>query len=527
MLETFGWDLVFATTLSAFDAALQSSGKAPQAFAIQGLSGQWKSFHLVAGAPANYQRVEGVIGTGTAMVHGSAIDMAGTKVTALISLGIDASGTIIVSGTPTIDTYILPHNVPEAQYYGVVALLGTLMAAETPKIDGAFGAVALGGKVPDGGAWLVPTSAAFASTPMNADDAVCAILTMTESRDSSTLQCAVDARLFDGAPAGTDRVVAISPERVASQLVLPALTSVVQGSSLADFKLSPADTAYNAGAITWGQFSYPNDDNTTSTVSPTIPQGNAQLTLSGAVLHLSMSNVNFPYPGWPGPGHIVISFNAEQFVTLEIATRSDGQLVLAIGEDPQQSFAVTVIPDHAEQVFQLCVNAGLQVLFAVVGGALDSALGEAENAISSSVEEDGEQATVELEMQEITQLIEENANPEEVEAAEEDAAAQAGDAVAQADNPGLLQRFKSSLMSNRYKIGLKIIETVTTKIGESLTAIGVALAQRAYDRLPSINPIIDQAASAVTWPGAVSTRYAGGKIDGAIVFWVASDSTGH
>jgi len=520
MLETFGWDLVFATSLSAYDAALQASGQVPSSFAIDGLSGQWDSWHLVAGAPSNYQLLACAITSGTATIDGVSINIAGASVTALITLGLDATGTIVPIGTPTIDTCRLPTSVAETQYYQVVALLGALIAAEAPKIGGAFGGIVLGSAAPGAAPWLVPTAAAFASASRDADE-ICAILATTENRDPSGLQRAVDARLFDGAPVGVDRVVAIGQEQVARQLILPALSSVVQGSTSADFTLSPTGTAYNRNTITWGQFSYSDDDGGSSTIAPTIPQGNAQLTLNGGILHLSMSNVHFAYPGWAGPGNIVVSFNAEQFIALNITTRSDGQLVLAIADTLEQSFAVTAIPDHTVQVFQLCVNAGLQVLFAVVGGALDSALDAAEQAITSRVEEDGENAVVEIEMQEITQLVDDNATAEEVEAAEEDAATQAGGALSQADDPGLLQRFKSALMANRYKIVLKIIEKVVTKVAENLTTIGVALANRDYDRLPTINPMIDQATDAVTWAGAPSTRYVGGKVDGAIVCWVA------
>lgn len=524
MLDTFGWDIVYATTLAAFDQALQASGKVPTSFAAQGCSGQWGGWHLVAGAPSNHQLLQCTIASGTATLDGISVDLAGTTVTALITLGIDGAGTIAPVGAPVVDTYTLPHTVPQLQYYAVVALLGTLLEADVPGIAGAFGAIDLGTAPAGVEPWLIPNQAAFASTPLDPNDArgaVCAILAATGSNKTDGLQCAVDARLFDGAPAGVDRVVAIGTEQVSQQFVLPSLAGVVQGSSDADFTLSPTGTAYNAGAISWGQFDYADQDGTSYTISPNIPQGNAQLTLNSDTLHLSMSNVNFPYPGWGGPGNIIVSFNAEQFVGLEVKARSDGQLVLAVGDDPQQRFLVTVIPDHAEQVFQICLNAALQVLFAVIGGALDSALDAADQAAQDALREgEGSSMYADFEMEEINSLVEGNASAEEVEAAEADAGADAGNALA-SEEPGYLQKFKSALMANRYKILLKITEKIVTKIGESLTEIGVALAEHDYDKLPAINPLIDTAMNPVTWADDGAIDYVGGKVDSAIVFWAA------
>lgn len=522
MLETFGWDIVYATTLAAFDEALQASGKVPTGFAIDGASGQWASWHLVPGAPSNHQLVACVIASGTATVDGASVDLAGTAVTALITLGLDASGTIGPVGAPVIDTYTLPHTIPQTQYYAVVTLLGAVLDADIPKIAGAFGGIDLQTNPAGIPSWLTPNAAAFASTPLDAGDArgaVFAILAATGSGTGDQLQRAVDARLFDGAPAGVDRVVAIGSQQVSSQFVLPGLSGVVQGSSVSDFTLSPTGTAYNAGVITWGQFSYTNPDGSASTIAPTIPQGNAQLTLNGNMLHLSFSSVHFPYPGWAGPGNIMVAFDAEQFVALDIGVRSDGQLVIASGDNPQQSFKVTVIPDHDVQVFQICVNAALQVLFAVIGGALVSALGEAEEAATSSVSEEDGVTSSDFEMEEITSLVDSNASPEEIEEAEEEAGTDAGNALAQADDPGLVQKFKSALMANRYKIILKIIEKAVTKVGENLTAIGVALAKQDYDKLPAINPLIDDAAVSVRWADGSAISYVGGQVDGAIVFW--------
>jgi hypothetical protein len=232
--------------------------------------------------------------------------------------------------------------------------------------------------------------------------------------------------------------------------------------------------------------------------------------------------VNFPYPSWPGPGSIVVSFNAEQFVGLDVQVRSDSQLVLAIGDDPQQRFLVTVIPDHAEQIFQICVNAALQVLFAAIGGALDSAVDAADQAVEGAVSE-GESGSMyaDFEMEDLSTLVEDNASAEEIEEAEAEAGSDAGNALENADEPGYLQQFKSALMANRYKIVLKITEKIVTKIGESLTDIGVALAEHDYDKLPAINPLIDDALHSITWADDAAIRYVGGRVDSAIVFWAA------
>ncbi|WP_372422135.1 hypothetical protein [Salinarimonas chemoclinalis] len=533
MLDTFGWDLVYATTLTAVDAALKASGRVPASFSGGGVSGDWGSWDLVPGAPANRIVLACTVASGTATLGATPLDLTGSKISVVITLAVAADGTIAPEGGEAVvlDRYSFPAGVTGDDVYQVAKAFHAILQEQVPLLAGAFGSISTGVSLAAPATdqpWIVPTSATVAVTPLPAMDprgAIVALLAMTENRATSGLQVAVDGRMLDGAPDGCDRAVALGPHRVDEDLLKPAITAIVQGSSLSDFSASPTGTIYNTGTMTWGTFTYADSDGGTSTIHPTIPAGNLQLTLNGAVAHVSMSNVHFPYPAWHGPGEITVSMNAEQFVTMGIVRRDDGHLVIAEVADPVQSFHVTVIPDHDVQAFQIAVNVALQVLFAVIGGALDSAAGAAENAAAESVEEEASgQLVSDFEDEEIQGLLDGHASEEDIERAEEDAGQQAGEAVANGGNAGWVQSFKSAIMANRSKILLKIIEKAVEIPAGEIVDVAVALARRQYDQLPTIDPLAVDAALPVTWADRGGVVFEGGKVDGAIVFWGMSTS---
>ncbi|MGJ3262187.1 MAG: hypothetical protein ACFE0R_03040 [Salinarimonas sp.] len=527
MLDTFGWDLVYATTLTAVDAAVKASGRVPASFSGGGVAGDWGAWDLVPGAPSNRIVVGCTVATGTATLGGKSLDLAGSTINVLVALVLADDGTITPEGGADVvlDRYSFPPGVTGDDVYDVAKAFHAILQQQVPLLAGAFGSITTGVAAAPAGdrPWIVPTSAAVAITPLPANDprgAIVALLAMTEHRSMSELQLAVDGRVLDGAPDGCDRCIALGPHRVDEDLLMPAITSIVQGSALSDFSASATGTVYNTGTMTWGAFTYTDADDGTTTIHPTIPAGNLQLTLNGAVAHVSMSNVHFPYPAWHGPGEIRVAMNAEQFVTMGIVRRDDGHLVLAEVADPVQSFHVTVIPDHDVQAFQIAVNVALQVLFAVIGGALDSAAGAAENAASESVEEEASgQLVSDFEDEEIVGLLDGHASEEDIERAEEEAGQQAGEAVANGGNAGWVQSFKSAIMANRTKILLKIIEKMVEVPAGKIVDIAVALAKNQYDQLPTIDPLAVDAALPVTWADREGIAFEGGKVDGAIVFW--------
>ncbi|WP_029031725.1 TULIP family P47-like protein [Salinarimonas rosea] len=528
MLDTFGWDLVYATTLTAVDAAVKASGRVPASFSGGGVAGDWGAWDLVPGAPSNRIVVGCTVASGTATLGGKSLDLAGSTIRVLVTLAVTADGTIAPVGGDAVvlDRYSFPPGVTGDDVYEVAKAFHAVLQQQVPLLAGAFGSITTGvvSAAPAGDRpWIVPTSAAVAVTPLPANDqrgAIVALLAMTEHRSMDGLQLAVDGRMLDGAPAGCDRAVALGPHRVDEDLLKPAITSIVQGSSLSDFAASATGTIYNTGTMTWGAFTYTDADGDTTTIHPTIPAGNLQLTLNGAVAHVSMSNVHFPYPAWHGPGEIRVAMDAEQFVTMGIVRRDDGHLVLAEIADPVQSFHVTVIPDHDVQAFQIAVNVALQVLFAVIGGALDSAAGAAENAAAESVEEEASgQLVSDFEDEEIVGLLDGHASEEDIERAEEEAGQQAGEAVVNGGDAGWVQSFKSAIMANRTKILLKVIEKAVEIPAGKIVDVAVALARRQYDQLPTIDPLAVDAALPVTWADREGITFEGGKVDGAIVFW--------
>ena len=532
VVETFGWDVVYATTVKRLDDAAQASGKLPTAFDVSNktskseVSGKWNGWNLECHV-SDMLAFVATVSEGTFVADGKKYDIAGSTWTVQFGLELDTGKTNTLhpatsgSGAPRVVAYTAPSSLG-ANVYRLVELIDDVLPAQVANMDGILGSISLAAELPDQ-PWLSPTSAGFASEPLTDDPrgGICALLAMTEGRSAGSNQRAVDARILDTSPAGTDEAFVVGPNLVVGKLLEPAVVALAQGSSSDDFTTDPTGTVlYNKQSMTWGAFDYTLDDGTTSTIHPTIPRGNLELALDGSEVHLSLSNVNFDYPGWSGPGSISISFDTDQFTTFDFVIRDDGGLVMVPQLGRYDSFTVNIVPSEELQIFQIAVNVAVQVLFAVLGGIVEGATGAAETAAQDSLEEGAEGGVAggmnEIEMETFASS---NASAEELEEAEEGAARDGADAVANADKSGYVQKFKSTLMANKWKILLKILEKAIGKPLEQIESIAVAAAKKDYDQLPTLDVFAVDGSSPVTWGKKSKFKITGGRLDGAMVIW--------
>ncbi|WP_019988038.1 TULIP family P47-like protein [Rudanella lutea] len=538
-ITSLGWDMTYATTFVQLNRVLAASGTLPQTFsgassapASAAVSGEWASWTVVGGGPSNRLCLNCVVAHGQLTTAAGQSDINGSVWTVQFGLVLAKGATSTGGGTvwqlttsatgpeaPILtghanvqvsgsDLYVLEQLMAEAIVPQVLALDLSGIAITTGDTTSASDQP-----------WLVPTAAAFACESLPPGDArggIIGLLAMTEGRSAAGKQVVIDARVLDGAPDGASAAWFLGPTLMTSQLLAPAIQGLVQGSQAANFSVDgTGTTVYNNSDMTWGAFTYDESDGTTVTVTPRIPKGNIQLSLNGSLVHLSMSNINFPYPGWAGPGEITVAFNAEQFIGFQFIQRTDGGLVMV--PDTQtfgSSSNITIIPDQTVLEFQIALNAVTQVLMAFVGGAIES-VGEAAGAAMQEGAEGAYNAEFDLiEMEELGNSV--NAN---VEQTEEDAATQAGDALANEGNAGYVQRFKNAVIANRWKILSKVVQKMVTIPVGKVSDIALWAAEKDYDKLPTLQPFVSNAVTAVHWADGATFTPVGGSVQGGMLIW--------
>lgn len=532
MLETFGWDVVHATTLTRFDAGLQASGSMPATFHAdnqgEGITaeGTWASWTLVPGAPSNLLQLRCTVGTGTATLASGPVDLAGSTWTVEFGLVGDGTGRFqpAPSGdaAPRLATQEPPSGMGQ-DVYKLVQLFAGALPPEVVALGPVFGGVtSQASSSKTDLPWLAPTAVAFAYESFAAGDprgGVCAFLAMTEGRPAAG-QVSVDQRILDGAPAGSDSAFVIGPNLVVAEFLVPALTGLVQGSTPSDFSVDASGViASNSKTMTMGTFLWGDG---TSQIKPKIPANNLQLALDGSLLHLSMSDVSFPYPDAPGPFEIMVYLRGGQFLSFTFLLNSSGQLVM-VPVTESFSYNVNVVPSEQQQIFQIGITVALQVFFAVLGGLADT-LGDAVGAAADeAAEQEGAAITATIDDGAVATLVREGGVTEaEEEDAEAEAAESAGDAIENTDEPGYLDKFKGLLKEYKFKIWLKVLEKAVRTPVDKMTSSAVAAARNDYDDLPPLNPFAAAGVAPVEWPGKSAFEPTGGTLDNALVIWGSS-----
>ncbi len=539
-LTTMGWDLVYATTFNRINQILISSGRIPSTFtgdtgggSSYTANGKWGSWSLVAGSPSNLLWMKCVIEKGTLTLPGNeSIDISGSEWCVQFGLLLKPSNqeggaspelNVLVpcdsgKSSPKIISQKC-NTVTGTAYYRLIEIMNDLLVLQVNALGDVFGSILL----KNGNDWDIPANAAFACESLglnNPNIGIFALLAMTQGRQASNKQIVVDRGILDGAPAGSDGALYIGPGLIINEYLKPSLNSLVPQSKLDDFAVDErtGTVIYNIKELKLA-ISYDDDQNNSNNVIATIPKGNLQMALDGTTLHISMSNVNFPYPGWTGPGEIMVAYNVQQYLTFDFIMREDGGLVMVPNTDNfKNSSNITVISDREVQIFQIALSAAIQVLMAVVGGAVVSAASSAPQVAEEGLEAVGNGYAAQFD-EVILEGIVEDAGEEAVQNTEREAAQQGGDVVIHAGDVGYWQKFKNLIVSNKWTIIMKIIEKMVTIPVGQISTIALWLAEEEYDKAPPINNVAENCFSSLQWKDHSSFKTSGGLFDNGIVFY--------
>lgn len=533
-LDLMGWDLVCATTFARLSDGINASPRRAATFTAAdttedvGLSGSWGRWELASGSPGNMLWLDCTVSAGSFTHHGTEYDLMGAVFT--VQFGLAWAGAAAAGGgslRPASSGDASPRLIGQAgvsvtgtDAYILSGLMNQVLAGQVAALDSDFMSIAVGGTgQPQDHPWLKPNESDYACCPLPGDPrkGIFGILSMTENRIAAGKQRAVDGRILDGSPDGSDAALVVGPELVIPQLITPTARTIIQDAKDDDFSVDPSGTVvYNNKTIDWGTLSY-QDDGSTKQIKPVIPKGNVRVALDGELIHVSLADVHFPYPGWPGPGNINISFGAEQFCSYSFTLTSDRHLVMTPDNDKvNASYNVTVMPDQRVQIFQIALNVACQVVLSILGGVASQWLA----ACTAATEETAAGAVVSgMDEIEMANIAADNATPNEMQQAENQAAQQSAENIANAANPGYIQRFASAIAAYKYNFLIMAVKALIYLPISHITAVTTLAANHYYDKLPALDPFIDEAVKPVGWPMAKSFTITGGALRGSLTFY--------
>lgn len=287
---------------------------------------------------------------------------------------------------------------------------------------------------------------------------------------------------------------------------------------MTELSLDPSGTVvYNNKTITWGTFEY-EEKGGTKRIQPVIPQGNAKVALDGELVHISLADIQFAYPGWPGPGDIDISFGAEQFCRLSFTVNSSGQLVMTLDTDTMNaypSYNVTVMPDQQVQISQIGLDVVLQVLLSIMGGVVS----EITAPVAEATEQTAGGVVSKMSDVEMAELVAKNVTPAQIGEAQVQAAEQSAEAAVNAGQPGYIQRFRNAIAGYRFSLLITVVRKLIYLPLSQITNVATMAAKHYYDKLPALDPFIDEAVHPVGWPMGMSFTVTGGAIRGSLTFY--------
>ena len=268
-MDLFGWDTIFATTLSKANQALRAGMAnlvSSFTFSESGfdLTGAFAPWQMVTGGAGKLLHMQVPIVSGTMKSGSGSIDLAGLSVTVEVSLqllpsqaGAGASdlrfnfssvGSTPGSATPGLVTPLSisdPQNrLTSVQQRIVMGAVANCLVQNGPKVSYIFGTInPLAISIP----WLRPAASDYAyADAQGSSDGVLAILSVTSNRDISALQRGLDQTVIQGWTG--DAFLAIAPALTLPNLIQPGLPAAF-GCSASQFAFSPSAPYVNQPAI--------------------------------------------------------------------------------------------------------------------------------------------------------------------------------------------------------------------------------------------------------------------------------------
>ena len=535
-IDLLGWDTVFGISYKSVNQAIVKSKGTPSDFNYENsgskvtISGDWSDWQLSIGGDGQNLQMTCPIASGSVVSDGKTGDLAGGIIEIQVKLSaipdpkydpgkqvpgtggtphlfkVNADGSIenpsvsiITSTFPNISDQLLKTALPQ--------IFQEYFIDNIASFNHVFAAVDINLKADKGDyQWLMPTSTSYACAPardQTLDNSVFGVLCTTDDSSSGLLENAIDARILENLPTGTNSAFCISENKMLEHILLPGAVYNIQGSKAEDFHIINDNNwiATNKD-LTWGNFELDNGHK----ISPVIKAGNFQMGIENNFVVIKVIDATCEWTGWHGPGDINLHLNMTQYFELELKKTSKGYVLMPkplfdkngdkIVSNGSVNINCNVSVSEGVQIFEICTG----IAAAIVGSILGAVLGAAVDAAGTVTVKTTTEAAIEMSTVEWVPLIVRDSQGEiqEMEQASFQAAAES---VENAGSKGFVQSFASALNANKWKVFAGILgSAMGAQIGLIAKYMKMA-ADGDLDSIPTFNNFAANCVGTTTFPG--------------------------
>jgi hypothetical protein len=390
-IDMFGWDTAFAIPYDQANAAIKKAKSTPKSFdytstgGLVHIQGEWDDWQIVEGGDGQNLNLKCPVKSGTISSGDETGDLSGGWLTIQIKLQDipdpaarfddptgekDGTPTAIkpkTSGTETDPAVVtISYNFPKVKGLLGLALpsvFAAYLSANLGLFNHTFSVLLVDERAAKGNfQWLKPTDVSYAcadASDHSPEKSVFAVLAMTQNNPVGGNQHAIDNRILQTLPTGTNSAFAISPRQVLKHIFAPGATYVIQGSNMQDFHITNDDmTIKNHDGINWGHFKLQDGKK----VKPHIKAGNFQMSLEANQVSLQIIDAHFDW----SPG-IEVLMTLNQFFQFDTKKNSKGLYVFL--PKPGNTVRSVTASVHTSRVLNI-VDIAVGIAGSLAGGLL-------------------------------------------------------------------------------------------------------------------------------------------------------------
>lgn len=507
LADTYDWDTAFGTRFGDVNAAIVAQKTSPPSFSGQfeditgevftttGVFGPWQltggSGALVhMGLPISGGTVKGSSGqvvasnySGMATVEVALNFLPQPANTSVQNLMVAAPQTT-AGATATVLSFTFDPTSPwSTDSTAITEPLGAWLTANLQVFNNVFASVDFAQQAATGAfQWLTPTKISYAiATPVGAevDDYVFGVLAMTEGRDDPNLSNQVSPNII---PAGANAGFLISTDRFLNKILLPNVSLLFDGATVADFDQTLDGTITNTQPLQFQSFAL---DSGQVIDDAGVATSGFQITVFNQSVQMQFIDLQFTYQ----PGYIC-HINFSGMSSLSIDSQSHLQMTQLGTPTAAMIMEETTGEEIIEILMGLALAAAGSVIGACVGGAADAAAARAA-AVSAS------ERTVSIELTEV--LIQQGPPaPNVVQAAARGAGTDIG-AILNGLKTYVTQ-FRSFFLRNWRKILGIAVGGFAGSAVSAIPAILNAYGEEDLTNIPTLNGFAEAAVEPTTWP---------------------------
>jgi hypothetical protein len=543
-IDLLGWDTVFAISYEQANQAIQRAKSTPESFKYTdpstqvAISGNWDSWQITTGGDGKNLQLNCPVKQGTVAFGSDSEDLSGSNLHIQITLKkledeaarFDDPTAQKGTGTPTkiipqtagTDSdpavSVISSNFPKVQNgllkMALPQIFQKFLTAHLEEFNHTFSVLIINEDADKRDYnWLKPTSVSYAcadSSDKSLNESVFAVLCMTQNNPVGANQHGIDNRILQNLPKDANSAFGISDTQVMRHIFAPGAVAVIQGSKPQDFHITNDNlTILNQSNITWGNFKL--DDG--NVVRPVIGAKRFQMTLQAGEVLVQITDATFDWPSWHGPGRIEVNLTLNQYFQFDLKPNGKGGYVFVPKKGAgTKNMTASVTVSKGVKIFDICIGIAGSLIGGVLGGVLGGAISAGDAVATDSATE----GVVTISEDTITNAVNE-ADDTALQETEETAAEQGSDSIKEGSNPSYIQRFKTALWANKWKIFGGAMGALIGAQPSMISEYMVLAAKGDLESIPPFNNFAANCIGATHWPQTKGWDLLGARLQGPLV----------